>query len=69
MKKADKIRVIKWYIMNRTEAKIDIQNIDDISKLEEIVRTVSNTMGEISRCNGCTSDGKDYCKRCGNCIE
>lgn len=69
MKKADKIWIIKWYIMNHTETEIDILNIDDINKLEEIVRTSPNTMGEISRCNGCTSDGKDYCKRCGNCIE
>lgn len=68
MRKMDKIRVIKWYIRKFIDTKQNIE-IDNLNKLENIVRTEKNMFGKSSRCNGCTSDGKDYCQRCANCIE
>lgn len=44
--------------------KTDCSEIDNLKELEEIVRTATR-----DRCNGCTSDDKDYCKKCANCIE
>ena len=69
MKKEEKIRVIKWYISHYMNTKTDYSEVDDLKDLEEIVRTATNCFGKSDRCYQCTSDGKDYCKRCANCIE
>lgn len=69
MKKIDKIQVIKWYINTHMNTKSDYSKINNLKELEEIVRTSTNCFGKRDRCNQCTSDGKDYCKRCANCIE
>lgn len=71
MKKEEKIWIIKWYIKSKMilAKEIDVDSINDLKQLEEIVQTNKNIFGETSRCNQCTSDEKDFCKRCANCIE
>lgn len=72
MKKEEKIQIIKWYIKSKMvlAEEIDIDSINDLKQFEEIIRTNKNIFGETSkRCNQCTSDGKDFCKRCANCTE
>lgn len=68
MKKDDKVKIIKWYIENKMITSRDIDEINDLKILEEIVRTEKPFFNNISRCNGCTSDNKDWCERCGSCI-
>lgn len=67
MTKEEKTKIIKWYIRNYIQTSQNIERLT-IEQLETIVRTSPNLLGDISKCNHCTSDGKDYSKRCCNCI-
>ena len=68
MTKEERAKIIKWYIRNYIQTSQNIEKLA-IEQLEMIVRTDPNLLGDSSKCNQCTSDGKDYSKRCCNCIE
>ena len=70
IKKTEKLEIIKWYIKHNIDITkvINIDSISDLKELEKLVRTNKNVFGEMSICYQCTSDGKDYCNRCANCV-
>ena len=70
IRKEEKINIIKWFIRKWScgGSDLDLENINNLKKLESIVRNEISILGPPDECRSCCYEGRDYCEKCKNCV-